>query len=1074
MNLFRYIIQSFKHYFRLNIAVILGVGLSTAILLGAFVIGDSVQYNLQKITLDRLGKTDFIITSGERLFRAKLSDDLHKKGLQTTSVLRANGIAILNGGEARVNQLQVWGVDQKFNDFAETDSLYILQKNEAVINRHLATILGIETGQELLIRVNKLSTFPSNTPFVSAEENSISFRVNVKAIASVEQTGNFNLQNIQSSPKNIFLSKEWLNKQLDLDNKANLILVSSKNSDENELLKRIQGSWQLEDINLKIRKDEVLGFSEIISERVFIEPETEQFAKDELSNSYPVFSYFINQFKIRDKASPYSFISGLPDEKLDLKDDEIVINKWMADDLNARIGDTIKLNYFRVEALRELKEDSTYFIVKEIVKIDGRWNDALLMPEIPGMSDAGHCRDWETGIPVDLASIRQKDEDYWNKYKGTPKAFIKLKIAKQLWKNRFGEATAIRLDTTGTSTLEQQLLAGLSPTAVGFQVTAAKNDGLQAANGSVDFGELFIGLSFFVLFSALLLAYLMFRLYLNYRKPEIATLQAIGFSAKKIRKLIISESALIILSGILLGIPIGLGYNSLILKAINTIWFEIVQTSIVETHLTSSAILKTFTTIAVISLITVGFVLRKLIKHVEKQHQAITKKRAAISLIPGLILLAGSVLVLIPLLSGKPEVDPRLFFAAGFGLLPAFILLLNSFFIIKSNPSNQLSSFRQFIFDRFYNNRKKAILLISFLAVGIFLVLSTGLNRKDLTKNVEEASSGTGGHDFFAETSLPVLVDLNATEGQFEFGLENEKLKFIQFRVLAGDDASCLNLNRVSRPRLLGFDPTDFDNRQAFSFTTRTDDLDTGHPWLSLNETLADGLIPAIADQTVIKWGLGKSVGDTLIYKSEAGHEVALKLIGGLANSIFQGNVLIAEKHFLKHFPSVSGSQLFLISGENNDKVLQSSMRNYGLEIEPAKDRLLKFYQVENTYLNIFLQLGALGLLIGTIGLGIVILRSLMEQRTELAILRASGYSKKRLFLIILSEHLLMVVTAILIGTIPSIISAIPSLSSELYQELIDWIAYLALIVLLSASFWILIAGKLSMKAGLNQALRND
>ena len=179
MNSFRYIIQSFLHYFRLNIAVILGVALSTAILLGAFIIGDSVQYNLQKITHDRLGETDHIITAGERIFRSELSDDLSKTGLNTTSILRANGIAILNGGEARVNQLQVWGIDQEFNQFAKTDSLYSLQKNEAVINQHLANILAVETGQELLIRVNKLSTFPSNTPFVSAEEKSI-FHSSVK------------------------------------------------------------------------------------------------------------------------------------------------------------------------------------------------------------------------------------------------------------------------------------------------------------------------------------------------------------------------------------------------------------------------------------------------------------------------------------------------------------------------------------------------------------------------------------------------------------------------------------------------------------------------------------------------------------------------------------------------------------------------------------------------------------------------------------------------------------------------------------------------------------------------------
>ena len=69
-------------------------------------------------------------------------------------------------------------------------------------------------------------------------------------------------------------------------------------------------------------------------------------------------------------------------------------------------------------------------------------------------------------------------------------------------------------------------------------------------------------------------------------------------------------------------------------------------------------------------------------------------------------------------------------------------------------------------------------------------------------------------------------------------------------------------------------------------------------------------------------------------------------------------------------------------------------MRNYGPEINRATDRLLSFYTVENTYLNIFLMLGALGLLIGTLGLGILIFRITFEQIPEYALLLALGFAK--------------------------------------------------------------------------------
>ncbi len=48
-------------------------------------------------------------------------------------------------------------------------------------------------------------------------------------------------------------------------------------------------------------------------------------------------------------------------------------------------------------------------------------------------------------------------------------------------------------------------------------------------------------------------------------------------------------------------------------------------------------------------------------------------------------------------------------------------------------------------------------------------------------------------------------------------------------------------------------------------------------PWQALNQTFDDGTIPAIADQTVIQWGLGKKVGDVLLYQNELGDTLAIE-----------------------------------------------------------------------------------------------------------------------------------------------------------------------------------------------------
>jgi hypothetical protein len=167
------------------------------------------------------------------------------------------------------------------------------------------------------------------------------------------------------------------------------------------------------------------------------------------------------------------------------------------------------------------------------------------------------------------------------------------------------------------------------------------------------------------------------------------------------------------------------------------------------------------------------------------------------------------------------------------------------------------------------------------------------------------------------------------------------------------------------------------------------------------------------------QWGLGLKVGDTLIYLDEAGEEMKLKIIGGLANSIFQGNAIIDDQLFLKHFPSNSGSHLLLVDGapedlEENMNELSRAFRNEGVEIEVAADRLAMFNQVENTYLSIFMLLGGLAMILGTVGLGVSLARNILDRGPEIGILRAMGFPKLKVLQIITYEHLVL----LLIGTL--------------------------------------------------------
>ncbi|MBL7968652.1 MAG: ABC transporter permease [Prolixibacteraceae bacterium] len=1077
MSLTKYILRTIRHYLKLNFTIVLGIALSTAILVGALIIGDSVRYSLQQITVQRLGKTSQVITAGERLFGQQLAEKMAAKThSQVAPVLRANGFGVINGGELRINQLAVWGIDKAFGDFSDKPELFNLKGNEVAINENLASLSGLKVGDQLLLRLNKLNTFPANTPFVSEKEATVSFQVSIAKILKTDELGNFNLKNIQSAPRNVFLNLDELNRQMGLQEKANVLLFAGVDANIN-LTKALQESWSLSDLNLTVRENQSLNYTELISDRVFVEPVVEQFATKSLSGSKSIFSYFVNDFTVGDRQTPYSFVST--DENL--SGNQMAVSEWLADDLKSKVGDAVKVSYFEVGPLRRLIQKDIPFVISSIFRMEGSKADPQLAPVIPGLSDAGNCRDWKTGVPVDLKKIRPTDEEYWNQHKGTPKAYISSETARKLWRNRFGEATAIRVEGSRKAEMETALLAGLVPSQVGFELNNVKSDGMAAATGGTDFGGLFIGLSFFVLFAAVLLAFLLFKLSLNFRRQEIGTLTALGFSLKQLRKIYLAEASLLIVFGILLGLPFAIFYNNLILKAVNTIWVDIVRTSIVNISIQPISLLIGSLSIALISVVAVWLILNRFLKSeviaLQRKSNSEKHKTGKWSLRLGLSLILLSLVILFGMGFRSGEINPDMFFTAGFGFLPGLILLFD-FALQRLAIQEKAMNFsvKNLLMKRIAGERRRNVMIVSFLSVGVFMVVSTGLYRKDLTAHAELPSSGTGGYDYFVETTMPVLFDVNGQQGREDLNLP-DSAQVVQFQVQQGDDASCLNLNKISRPRLMALNPAAFDQRAAFTFATRTDELDAQHPWATLNKTLADDVIPAIADQTVIQWGLMKSVGDTLMYKTEDGKDLKLKLVGGLANSIFQGNVLISEEHFNRAFPSVSGSNVFLVDVKDTASVvadLQTGMRNYGPEISRATDRLLSFYTVENTYLNIFLMLGALGLLIGTLGLGILIFRITFEQIPEYALLLSLGFSKASIQRLVMREKLFLMVVAVLIGLIPAVLSGLPTLLSSLYAGLWVWLPAISVLVILSGTIFSLIAIRMAFKQNLVQALRNE
>jgi ABC-type antimicrobial peptide transport system permease subunit len=222
-----------------------------------------------------------------------------------------------------------------------------------------------------------------------------------------------------------------------------------------------------------------------------------------------------------------------------------------------------------------------------------------------------------------------------------------------------------------------------------------------------------------------------------------------------------------------------------------------------------------------------------------------------------------------------------------------------------------------------------------------------------------------------------------------------------------------------------------------------------------------------------------KKVGDAIDYVDERGQPFKIRIVGAVANSILQGQLIIDEAEFVKRFPSESGYRMFLIDAPSNrvsqvSATLSRAMQDVGLELTPAAERLAQFNAVQNTYLGTFQVLGGLGLLLGSVGLGIVVLRNVLERRGELAVLLAVGFRKPTLQRLLLIENGALLAAGLVLGIAAAAVAVLPTLLSPSAQLPLASLALTLGAVLINGALWTWAATRLAVRGDLLKALRNE
>jgi hypothetical protein len=348
------------------------------------------------------------------------------------------------------------------------------------------------------------------------------------------------------------------------------------------------------------------------------------------------------------------------------------------------------------------------------------------------------------------------------------------------------------------------------------------------------------------------------------------------------------------------------------------------------------------------------------------------------------------------------------------------------------------------------------VLIVALIAFASFVIVAVSVFRRDAEADRRDRASGTGGYALIAESLLPLHHDPATAEGRDALGIGAsdapvlKDVAFARFRLKSGEDASCLNLYRPGDPRILGATP-DFvrQGRFAFQGSLATTAEDRANPWRLLEADAADGAVPAIADANSMAYVLHRKLGEEVVVGGPGGEPVRLRLVAALRDSLFQSELLVSERHFLRLFGDEAGYWVFLVDAppgplEAVTEALESRLSDAGFDAVGAAARLASYHRVENAYLSTFQSLGALGLLLGTVGLGTVLVRNAIERRRELALLRAVGYRPGHLSLVVAAENVLLLGLGLATGTAAALLAVAPAAFER--GGRLPWPALLALL----------------------------
>lgn len=1166
-----------KGHMRANLALMAAACVSTAVITGSLIAGDSLERSITEAAYDNLGEVDLIVTS-DNLFNISIDQDLSADVTLTPEIdglapiIHLVGVVSNPDTGAKARRVNILGFDSQFFDFGDMFSQdgtrinSLPGDNGVYLNKALADEVGLDEGSSAELLFSDPGQVLEAVFLSDPADTNLKVQLDVDNIVKTDGLGRFQLSADRNAPLNVYLSLESVQKILGVEGQINTILVSNT-GDEREganlcsrvtpiLETALDDAIGYRDAGLKLTQIDENNYLKLESEDVLFSYEYFELLEastdiPELEYVSPVLTYFWNSLEFDNVSVPYSTVTAfdpVEDEPFglftlngttsqvpgSLASNEIILNNWTSERLGAKEGDVVAMNYSVLDEFYNIQYLTADFTVKYIVDIDGKAADSYLMPAFPGIEDKVSAFDWDPPFPLDLSLITDEDENYWQEYMGTPKAFISLGKGTELWGTDIGDITQVRMKpSTGTSLEEletsvtQVLDDRVGMSEAGISVRSVKLDALASAEGIELFTEMFLAFSASCIVASAVLIMLLTTLRMDFRMTEIGTLRALGFTKGTISHIMLTEGTIILIVGGIIGSLLGLTFGFFLILGMNTFWSAIVEGSQVGFYASPYSLIAGFASGLIISILTLIAALRYLGKISiarAMRHLPVAEKEKTTTALPtilaglgvgmlislafsgmapeseiGLLFLGMGPLLLITaawqflrqisaghiygaailvytllfiflFLDSAPTVI--LFFMSGFMLLAGFLILFYHGlmrFEKASDKKSQKQSGSGWLFSFSKRNAARrpgrTMFTVFLFSFTLFILTSLTINIQGVVYDVERAVADSGGgYDIMGDSVNPIFADLGSEASRSESGIDSDifdGLEVTQFKTRGDVGGTCSNLNRAASPRIVGANESFFEDN-TFIFISHAKPSEGGNnPWTLLSEPPRFNEVPAIGDYNTVVWILGLDLGSTISILDENDDTVTLKIVGIIENSIMQGSLIIWDEYFDTLYPKHPGYNLFLFkSQEGNLKAqitaLESALDRYGFDGYTVESQVVANILVENTYIAVFQVILVFGLVIGTLGFGIVVSRNIMERQREIGMLRAIGFKRGLVLKSLLLENSYVLSASMAMGTLSGIIASSVYLI-KINADFLTW-PWLPIVGILAASFGIAIS----------------